>query len=327
MKEAVMNPDGSVVRAGGAVELADAGEFLGSRFGGSVTDVAESGRGAWSRAFSFRVDARELVIRFGQHRVDYEIDQRAMGYASPDLPVPAVIEIGSALGGAYAISERRHGRFLESLDAESWHRLLPSLWRALDAMRAQPEQWPEWLLEQPQLADGPGGRWGAQLLAALEDRPDERVSGWQATLAGFPDLNQLFADARGRFIELLASCPTSGHLIHSDLLNRNVLVAEDARHLTAVFDWSCQRRGDFLYDIAWLTFWAPWHPGLAAVDIRAGALQHYKALTVPVHGFDERLSCYELHIGLEHLAYNAFIHDSAELHAVGQRLRKLLDSL
>jgi hygromycin-B 4-O-kinase len=322
-----MNPDGSVVRAGVAAELADAREFLGSRFGSSLTEVAELGHGAWSRAFSFRVDARELVIRFGQHRVDYEIDQRAMGYATADLPVPAVIEIGSALGGAYAISERRHGRFLESLDAESWHLLLPALWRALDAMRAQPEQWPEWLLEQPQLADGPGGRWGAQLLASLEDRPDERVSGWRATLARFRDLDELFADARGQFIELLVSCPTAGHLIHSDLLNRNVLVAEDAERLSAVFDWSCQRRGDFLYDIAWLTFWAPWHPGLAAADIRAGALQHYKGLSVPVPGFEERLSCYELHIGLEHLAYNAFTHDYAELQAVGERLRTLLESL
>jgi aminoglycoside phosphotransferase (APT) family kinase protein len=215
---------------------------------------------------------------------------------------------------------------LESLDAEAWRRLLPAFWRALDAMREQPEQWPEWLLEQPKLGEGPGGRWGAQLLASLEDRPGERVSGWRATLAGFEGLDALFADARARFVELLALCPTGGHLIHSDLLNRNVLVAEDGTRLSAVFDWSCQRRGDFLYDIAWLTFWAPWHPGLAATDIRASALEHFSAVDVAVPRFDERLSCYELHIGLEHLAYNAFTHDDTELHAVGRRLRTLLDS-
>ena len=322
-----MNPDGSVERTRGATELGAAHEFLTSRFGSGATDVAELGRGAWSRAFSFRLGERDLVIRFGQHRVDYEIDQRALRYATADLPVPAVLEIGTALGGAYAISERRFGRFLESLAAAEWHRLLPAFWRALDAMRAQPEQWPEWLLDEPELADGPGGRWGAQLRAALQDRPDERVSGWKATLAGFRDLDQLFRDAEGQFIHLLAHCPTSGHLIHSDLLNRNVLVAQDARQLTAVFDWSCQRRGDFLYDIAWLTFWAPWHPGLAAVDVRTAALDHYKATGVPVPRFDERLSCYELHIGLEHLAYNAFTHDDAELQAVARRLRTLMDSL
>jgi aminoglycoside phosphotransferase (APT) family kinase protein len=323
-----MNADGSVVRAGGAVELVDAREFLRSRFGSGVTDVAELGSGAWSRAFSFRLGGRELVVRFGQHRVDYEIDQQAMGYGTADLPVPAVIEIGSAFGGAYAISERRHGQFLESLDAVGWRRLLPAFWRALDVMRAQPEQWPDWLSDHPELADGPGGRWGAQLLASLEDRPGERVSGWRATLAGFQDLDALFTAARARFVEVLAMCPTSnGRLIHGDLLNRNVLVTQDAARLTAVFDWSCQRRGDFLYDVAWLTFWAPWHRGLAATDIRASALEHYTTIGVALPRFDERLSCYELHIGLEHLAYNAFTRDETELHAVGRRLRTVLDSL
>jgi aminoglycoside phosphotransferase (APT) family kinase protein len=194
-------------------------------------------------------------------------------------------------------------------------------------MRAQPEQWPSWLLDDPGLADGPGGRWGAQLLAALEDRPDERVSGWTATLAAFPDLDELFGEAKARFVEMLALCPTRGNLIHSDLLNRNVLVAENARELTAVFDWSCQRRGDFLYDVAWLTFWAPWHPGLAAVDIRTEARKHYDAIGVSVPGFDQRLACYELHIGLEHLAYNAFTHDYAELRAAGRRLRAVVAPL
>jgi hypothetical protein len=90
----------AVAESGDAVELGAAREFLRSRFGSEASEVAELGRGAWSRAFAFRLAERELVIRFGQHRVDYEIDRRAMGYATPDLPVPAVIEIGAAFGGA-----------------------------------------------------------------------------------------------------------------------------------------------------------------------------------------------------------------------------------
>jgi aminoglycoside phosphotransferase (APT) family kinase protein len=308
------------------MELEEALEFLAWRFDGRASEVAELGSGAWSRAFAFRVDERNLVIRFGQHREDYEIDRRAMSYATPDLPVPEVIEIGSALDGAYAISERHDGRFLESLDADDWRRVLPALWRALDAMREQPEEWPQWLLEAPELAEGPGGRWGAQLLAALEDRPDERVSGWRPVLAGVPELDALFTTAKAEFVDLLDACPARGHLIHCDLLNRNVLVSEDATRLSAVFDWSCQRHGDFLYDVAWLTFWAPWHPGLAAVDIRSRALEHFSASGIAVAGFDQRLRCYELHIGLEHLAYNAFTGDQDELQAVGRRTRALLAS-
>ena len=51
------------------------------------------------------------------------------------------------------------------------------------------------------------------------------------------------------------------HLIHSDLLNYNVLVADG--RISAVIDWGCAMYGDFLYDLAWFEFWAPWYAGLA----------------------------------------------------------------
>ena len=43
-----------------------------------------------------------------------------MAFAGPDLPVPKVLEVGDALGGAYAISERHFGLFLEKLDEPRW---------------------------------------------------------------------------------------------------------------------------------------------------------------------------------------------------------------
>ena len=48
-----------------------------------------------------------------------------MALSGPDLPVPPVLEIGSALGGAYAVSERRFGVFLETLDAPRWRPASP----------------------------------------------------------------------------------------------------------------------------------------------------------------------------------------------------------
>jgi hypothetical protein len=50
--------------------------------------------------------------------------------------VPEVLEIGTALDGYFAISSRARGRPLESLDADAWRAVLPSLFGALDAMRA-----------------------------------------------------------------------------------------------------------------------------------------------------------------------------------------------
>ncbi len=150
------------------------------------------------------------------------------------------------------------------------------------------------------------------------------MSGWTAILARQPGLSELFGTARHSFSGLLDACPEIRHVLHGDLLNRNVLVAPDASRLTAVFDWACLAYGDFLYEAAWFTFWAPWHAGLAALDFRSVIRAHYDATGVGVPRFAERLRCYELHIGLTHLAYCAFAGRDADLLAVARRTRELL---
>jgi aminoglycoside phosphotransferase (APT) family kinase protein len=298
---------------GKPVRLGDAAGFLAERYAGQARDVAELGGGDWSRAFSFRLAGRDLVARFGLYGEDFAKDQQAMTFAGPDLPVPEVLETGRALGGAYAISQRCYGVFLETLDEAGWRRLLPALLRGLDTLRQMP-------------VPGPAGvaSWREYLWSGLDDRPGERVSGWTAILASRPGLLELFTTAQRAFSGLLDACPEIRHMLHGDLLNRNVLVAPDASRLTAVFDWACSACGDFLYEAAWFTFWAPWHAGLAAVDFRSVIRAHYDATGVGVPRFAERLRCYELHIGLTHLAYCAFAGRDGDLRAVAQRTREIL---
>jgi aminoglycoside phosphotransferase (APT) family kinase protein len=303
--------------------LGEAAGFLAERYAGQARDVAELGGGDWSRAFSFRLDGRNLVARFGDHGADFARDQQAMALSGPDLPVPRVLEIGSALGGAYAVSERRFGMFLETLDAARWRRLLPALLRGLDALR-----------DAPALGEGagagapvPAGGWREQLEAELEDHPGQRVSGWRAILARSAELDTLFTAGERTVSGLLDACPEIRHVLHRDLLNRNVLVAGDGSRLTAVFDWGCYALGDFLYEVAWFTFWAPWHAGLAAIDFRTALLAHYQAAGLDVPRFDERLRCYELHVGLTHLAYCTFTGDPGHhLPSIARRTREILGS-
>jgi hypothetical protein len=305
---------------GRPVLLGEAAGFLAERYAGRAQDISELGGGDWSRAFSFRLGRRDLVARFGRYGEDFVKDRQAMALAGPDLPIPDVLEIGSALGGAYAISQRRFGVFLESLDESGWRRLLPVLLRGLDALReasVPPGDGPP--------GDGPAAPgWRAWLLEGLVDRPGQRVCGWQAILAGPAGLGDLFAAAERALRGLLDACPQIRHVLHGDLLNRNVLVADDCSRLAAVFDWACSAYGDFLYEIAWFTFWAPWHAGLAAIDFRSVIRGHYHATGVDVPFFDERLRCYELHIGLTHLAYCAFAGRDQDLRAVARRTRGIL---
>jgi aminoglycoside phosphotransferase (APT) family kinase protein len=159
----------------------------------------------------------------------------------------------------------------------------------------------------------------------LVDRPGERVSGWRSRLAGSSLLDELFTAGHEVMEGLLPACPELHNVLHLDLLNRNVLVTDDASRLEAVFDWGCLASGDFVYEVAWFTFWAPWHPGLDAIDFRSSILDHYAEIGLEVDNFDERLACYELHIGLNHLAYNTFVPGREEdLVKIGNRLRRVL---
>src|SRR5262249_43999400 len=153
---------------------------------------------------------------------------------------------------------------------------------------------------------------------SLEDHPGERVSGWRAALKETPEIEQVFVSGESTLRSLLWACPEVRHLLHRDLLNRNVLVAGDSSRLEAVYDWGCSMAGDFLYEVAWLTFWAPWYPALEALNFRQVIQKHYQSIGLVVEHFDERLSCYELQIGLEHIAYAAFTgrddHEQAIAH-------------
>src|SRR5581483_8271453 len=113
-----------------------------------------------------------------------------------------------------------------------------------------------------------------------------------------------FVQALAHLRALLPFCPEHRHLIHSDLLHYNVLV--EGTRITAVLDWGSSLYGDYLYDIAWLCFWQPWFPAWAAIDFRHEALRHYAAIRLDVPHFDERLRCYQFHIGLSAQAYCAF---------------------
>ena len=51
--------------------LEEAAAFLAERYAGQARDVAELGGGDWSRAYSFRLDGRNLVARFGYYGEDF----------------------------------------------------------------------------------------------------------------------------------------------------------------------------------------------------------------------------------------------------------------
>ena len=296
--------------------------FLDAHFSETVSDVALLGEGAWSRAFAFRRGGKDLVVRFGSYREDFEKDRLAMVFAGPQLPVPNVLEIGDAFGGVLAVSERHDGLFLELLDVESLRRLTPNLLGLFDALREVPvdqgasAEWPP--NPEEQLS------WHEWLATSVEDDGNPRVGGWRGELAKDSAIEELYVRGVKALQSRLVDCPSELHVIHGDLLNRNVLVSTDALRLVAVFDWGCSVYGDYLFDVAWFTFWAPWHPGLEGLDVRSVYRAHADEIGLDVANYGERLSCYELQIGLSHLAYNTVMNDVDERARVARRTEEVL---
>lgn len=274
-------------------ERAEIERFLTAVHGEPVVSLEPLTGGFWSRAFGYRVGDDELVARFGEQRDGFVADRDAMAYASDDLPVPDVLDIGDAFGASYAISRRAHGRFLEDMGPE----VAPALARLLAALRAMPpdERAPSW-------RDG-----------LLERLVVDQPPGWRAKLRAHPEAEAVFEAACARLRELIPSLPERRDLIHGDLLHQNVLVTGDDPRVTAVFSWKCSVRGDHLFDVAWCTFWGDlFHPGIAAAVDRTftgdEALRHH---------------CYELHIGATHLGWNAWVDDVESLAVVADAVSRL----
>ena len=219
------------------VDVQQAQAFLASHFGAEPSAVALIGEGAWSRCFGFGLGDEELAIRFGNYVDDFQKDQLAYAYATPDLPIPEVRTIGEVFNGYYAISTRVHGTPLESLSATQWLAVVPSLSAALEAMRMADLSSTVGVGGWGMDGIAPHARWSSHLLCVDDDTPDRRTYGWRKRLAAAPEADAVFT--RGfALLKRVVNDAVPRCLLHCDLINRNVLVHEDK--LSGVFDWGCQ---------------------------------------------------------------------------------------
>lgn len=307
------------------VSKLDVAAFLAKYHGAPVTGLELLRGGFWSAAYGYSVAGRELVARFGPQRGGFEMDRMAMAFDHPDLPIPDVLDVGDAFGGAFAISARHHGRFLEDIDLNDVGAVREPVQRLLAAMRmagSRPDTPSAWY---PPDADPASSTWRQWLLNGLVDDPTRTVSGWRRNLADDARLDALFEAGAARVRQLVEACPERRDLVHGDLLHQNVLLRNDLAAVSAVFSWKCSVRGDFLFDVAWCTFWSPWHPGIAAIDVWRQTVAAPDITATDLAEAAERHHCYELQIGCTHLAWNAWTSNSSELSAVAQHLERVLD--
>jgi aminoglycoside phosphotransferase (APT) family kinase protein len=306
--------------------VADVEAFLEAHHGAPVEGVEVLAGGFWSAGFAYRHEGRDLVVRFGASRDGYDLDRAAMGFDRPGLPVPAVLAVGEGLGGAFAISVRHHGRFLEDIDPGEARGVGPAFDRVLAALRENagaPDDPAEWHDPGDDPALSTWARWLDDLMA---DDPAWPTHGWRARLAEHPYEDRLFRACEARLHDLREACPERRDLVHGDLLHQNVLVDQDGSEVTAVFSWKCSVRGDFLWDVAWCGMWAPWHPGIEALGVYERAVAAPDLRPEDLVDAAARYACYQLQIGAHHLGWNAWIGNDTILRDVAARTEAVLEA-
>jgi hygromycin-B 4-O-kinase len=289
--------------------------------GFNASQVEFVGAGAWSQCFGFRQDDKELVVRFGNYLDDFQTDKVAFKYNQPDLPIPEVLELGEAFGGYYAISTRVFGVPLEGLSRGEWYAVVPSLVAALEGMRLADLSDTSGVGGWGGDSKAPYGTWRQHLLAVRDDIPQRRTYGWSEKLSRSKEGYETF-EWGYELLEHVASDSVPRSLVHSDLMNRNVFVEDNK--ISGVFDWGCSLYGDHFYDLAWFEFWASWYPELDIVFLRTELEQQWSKVNYTPQDKDSRLLACYLHIGLDHLAYNAHLGDWKALMATAERMRTLV---
>ena len=132
---------------------------------------------------------------------------------------------------------------------------------------------------------------------------------------------EVFAHGLARLDALTRDHHAEAAVVHADLMNRNVLV--DGNHVTGIFDWGCSFAGDFLYEVSGIAFWTPWFPGLQEFDLLGEAIAHHQSNVADLQALNDRLEVCALHIGLTHIAYNAFTQDWETLKLTAERMISL----
>ncbi|TDF89178.1 phosphotransferase family protein [Paenibacillus piri] len=288
--------------------------FVKSRYGDDAHNLVPLAAGDWSKAYSFTLDGHEMIIRFGAYPGDFEKD-RVMGtYSSESLPIPKVLEVGETENGFYAVSEKVPGKHLDELKEPELRLVLPQLFDILQGLqKLDLTDTQEAGLWRP---DGTGSRWGTGLLSVAE--PRARLAGWRERLDAFPQEVRIFDAGIEKLRQLVPQLQEYRGIAHCDLLNRNVLV--DKGRITGIIDWGNALYGDPLYDFAWFLYWWPWYPEWQGIDLKEMIDQHWdKHGGSPAHK-EERLRCYLIHIGLDHIAYSAFRQRSENMRRNAEQL-------
>jgi hygromycin-B 4-O-kinase len=291
--------------------------FLKEDFSHEITNFEVINGGEGSQAYSFSVGEASYIIRINKHRsLGFQKDEYAsIHYTTNIIPIPKIYKIGKINNDLhFCISEKVKGKILTSFSNEERRQHVPELFNVLDAIHAtsidttvgygswnaegqgENTSWKEFLLEIDKFVKSTPGVPGLFETTFLEK------DFWDTTAA--------------RFMELVAYCPEDRFLVHGDYGFNNALA--EGNTITGIIDWENSVYGDFLYDVAWLSFWS-WD-----IDYQKLYLEHATKKGIVIENFNERMLCYKLFIGLRSAGFFAYSGQRASYDKAKEIMGKML---
>ncbi|OGV91669.1 hypothetical protein A3A66_02005 [Microgenomates group bacterium RIFCSPLOWO2_01_FULL_46_13] len=261
--------------------------------------------GAWANAYTYERGGQKYIVRLSNARENFDRDALARNYNSPSLPIPEILEIGESSQGFYAISRFVEGDFFEHLGSNQFQRVLPDVVKMFKALRdvdlGATKGYGHWDAQ----GKGEVESWKRFLLGVNEDGRNSLIHGWRDNLKKSPIGTGDFTRLYEKLQTNVHACPEVRNLVHSDLLNFNFIVKNNRP--AAIIDWGSSIYGDSLYEIAWFLFYEPWYPQFREANLTQRILKEYQSdPTTNKANLNLRLACYQLHIGLDSIAYNSF---------------------
>ncbi len=278
-------------------------QYLKDSFDDSIDSVEFITGGEGSQAFGFSTENGDFIIRVNVHSSnDFRKDAYAADhFSTKDIPIPKIVEIGK-IDDTYhfAISQRAHGATINMLSNEEYQKTLPDLLKILDGIHST------------DIRHSSGyGKWEPNGTAPFETWKDfilavgEHVNAQDMFNTSFLE-KEVWEKVFAQMKQLAELCLEERYLVHGDYGNNNA-TAQDGK-VTGIFDWGGSSYGDFVYDIAWMTFWQK------NVEKREAIKQYYAKRDI--QNFKERLLCYELRIGLGSMSFFAFSNQKEKYEVV-----------
>jgi hygromycin-B 4-O-kinase len=294
-----------------------AAAFLQAYWGEPAQNMEAIEQGEVNRAYFFRLREQDYVVRFNA-RLDGFQKERYLAdtFASEDMPIPEIIEIGPISGIYFAISKRAAGTTLIHYDTKQLtliQAMLIKLFASMNKLEVENTHGLGWVLPS---GDGSGLSWLEHVESFFDETRPGFWHGWHNLFEGSFLDKGLFNTLYAKMMKLAVYSQTERYLVHGDFHMGNLIA--DGTRLTGIIDWELAMYGDYMFDLATFHLWSP-HVKLPELYYK-----HCQFEGREIRHFEERLLSALLIKGLDSLRFYAKTNDEqAYVHVRDDLLRRI----